>query len=961
MARLTALKFCAFAAAMFALARPALAQEAAVIDPAAERQDITSFVQPFDPGLPREGEPGVGADLGDVSWFFVDLRNNSAEPLARIIRFVDPAPGRFDFFAGGARHEIVQVLASSEGVELEMLRGMQNPGARIVLPSGEAVTIAVAVADPSAEAGVELWTQNALTRYEQATLLAAALLAGILIAAGAYLAGIAVLNREVKPALAASAMGAGAGALLAHHYVFGRIVLWDVMPAPAVAAAIAALAAGFAVAYLRRALPLEQAGRYFAQGFRILQWGFFALAPFAAAALPVKGLASLMIGIGAGAALFCVLRLSRQGEVNARRLLPAAFVLTASSLGGALYLLWLGRMWPGLDNLVSSGLTIGLALIAFAAGPVGRAEDAAPVEPERLIRPRPPRVPAPEAQDGSGRYALALAASHQGVWDFDVAQEKLYVSASVEAMLGLPPGSFSGSERNWANRIHTEDREVYDSALDAYRAQGNAAFAVEFRMKHADSGYRWLQLRASCIAEDGEAKRCIGVITDITNRKGQEQRLAHDAVHDALTGLPNRALFLDRLQRAIEAGKREGKSDAALIALDLDRFKTINDGLGHAAGDSVLMEVARRIERVAGAADTVARLGSDEFAILLEGEAEARIASLVEALAKSVSGPQDVSGQEVFASVSAGIAPIRATHGFAEDVLREAEIALYHAKRKGTGQSESYDPKFESKAGEALELETDLRRALENREIELRYQPIMALENGCVAGFEALLRWSHGTRGLLGADEFVPLAEETGLIVPLGRYALARAGEELARWQKFFPLKRPLFVSVNVSGRQILRSELARDFADALKRDGLEAGTLKLEITESAVMANPEAAIAALLHLKELGAGLALDDFGTGFSSLSYLQRYPFDTIKIDKSFIETLVTKEESRVIVQTIVRLAHELGMAVVAEGVENAETAARLKDMGCDFAQGFHYGQALGAVEAQGFIAQNWRVPA
>jgi diguanylate cyclase (GGDEF)-like protein len=383
----------------------------------------------------------------------------------------------------------------------------------------------------------------------------------------------------------------------------------------------------------------------------------------------------------------------------------------------------------------------------------------------------------------------------------------------------------------------------------------------------------------------------------------------------------------------------------------------INDGLGHSAGDEALIEIARRLEQAADPANIVARLGGDEFAVLVEGEGSKKAEKAAEKLLDWVGKPFAIAGQEVFAAASAGVTRVRDEHSFAEDVLREAEVAMYQAKRTGRGRIESFRPDLRAGASELLLLESDLRRAIERREIELYYQPIMYAKDGRVAGFEALLRWLHPQRGLLVADTFINVAEETGLIVALGRYALAHASEHLARWQKYFPLTHPLFVSVNVSGRQLLKPEFARDVAAILSAVPIKPGTLKLEMTENVVMTNPDAAVATLTRLKDMGAGLALDDFGKGFSSLSYLQRYPFDTIKIDRSFVERLGEKEDSKVIISSIISLAHELSKVVVAEGVETKANAERLKAMGCDFIQGYVYGAPMSPAEAQSFISLHW----
>ena len=384
-------------------------------------------------------------------------------------------------------------------------------------------------------------------------------------------------------------------------------------------------------------------------------------------------------------------------------------------------------------------------------------------------------------------------------------------------------------------------------------------------------------------------------------------------------------------------------------------MRVVTDGMGHQAGDRFLAQIARRLDHAAGPDDAVARLGTDEFAVLVLGSRGDEDGALVaQRIRDALSQPVAIGDKEIYPAPSIGLALIEPSHRFGGDVLREAEIAMYHAKRTGRGGFEIYQPQMKPRSADRLIMDTDLRTALERGQIEVHYQPIVRLEDNSIAGFEALMRWRHPSRGLLSPGDFIALAEETGLIVPLGRFAVEKAAAELKRWQSYFPAREPLFCSVNVSARQIFRHEFFDDVAAVLRREKLARQTLKLELTESVIMQNPETTARTLAQLKEAGAGLALDDFGTGFSSLAYLQRFPFDTVKIDRSFVADMAKNQETPVVLRSIVRLAHDLDMAVVAEGVETQAEATRLKQMRCEFAQGYLFGQPMDATAAYNLIA-------
>ncbi len=498
---------------------------------------------------------------------------------------------------------------------------------------------------------------------------------------------------------------------------------------------------------------------------------------------------------------------------------------------------------------------------------------------------------------------------------------------------------------------HREDLVALEEQMQHFTASTISSHQAELRYCHKSGKEVWAHLGMSLV-RDGEAQplHLIFQIQDITDRKRAEEQLLHDAFHDALTGLPNRALFMDHVKMAIQRSRRSGDRLFAALFLDLDRFKIINDSLGHMVGDQLLVGIAHRLEACLRPGDTVARLGGDEFTILLEDLActddAIEVALRVQ---EAVTQPFNIGGHEVFTTASIGIALSETGYERAEDLLRDADTAMYRAKMAGKKRHVVFDKAMHDRAMELLQLETDLRRALTRKEFFLNYQPIVNLETGLVASFEALVRWRHPERGLVFPGDFIPVAEETGLIVPLGLWVLNEACRQMREWQRLGLADESVTMSVNLSSRQFSQVDLIDHIASALRDSGLKAGNLKLEITESMVMENIDTAIDMLMQLRNLGVGLSIDDFGTGYSSLSYLHRFPIDTLKIDRSFVTQMTDNSENAEIVRTIVTLARSLDMAVVAEGVETADQLRQLGELGCDYGQGYLFSRPVGAGQA------------
>jgi diguanylate cyclase (GGDEF)-like protein/PAS domain S-box-containing protein len=538
------------------------------------------------------------------------------------------------------------------------------------------------------------------------------------------------------------------------------------------------------------------------------------------------------------------------------------------------------------------------------------------------------------------RQALAITGSGDIVWDWDVARDRVVTRPDISNLLGLPAGSLNGAARTWLPVLHSEDRDTFRTTLDVVLEHKRGKISQDLRLRGADGHYRWFTLRARPVmGSDGEIIRCAGTLADVTERKKAEERLLHDAVHDNLTGLPSRELFLNRLEAMISIARTEENVRPTVYLIDIDRFKQVNDSLGISAGDTILLTIARRLHRLLKPRDSLARLGGDQFALMLLSESEAgRIASVAEAINHAIRSPITFAKREIVLTASIGLVSWTAGQTTAEDMVKDAELAVHHAKRLGGDRIEPFRPAFRSAGSDRLQMESDLRRALERHEIKLVYQPIIRLEDRSVAGFEALMRWENPRRGTIPPADFIPIAEHCGLIVPLGLFAMQQAADDLAGWQKLVG-DMPLSVSVNLSSRQLLRRDLVTDVRSVIARSNLKPRCFRLELTESLVMDNPEQSAHVLARLKRLGIGLSLDDFGTGYSSLSYLTRFPFDTIKIDKSFIDDPSPKRA--VLLKSIINMAHELGLAVVAEGVPNETDARQLREMGCEFVQSFAFG--------------------
>ena len=480
---------------------------------------------------------------------------------------------------------------------------------------------------------------------------------------------------------------------------------------------------------------------------------------------------------------------------------------------------------------------------------------------------------------------------------------------------------------------------------------------AELIFHRQDESYFWADMNTVPIRnEHGQVTHFVSVMREVTERKHTEEQLRRNAFHDPLTGLPNRLLFTERLTEVISRSREQENNLFAVLFLDLDRFKVINDSLGHLIGDQLLIAIARRLEVCVKQSDLVARLGGDEFTILLDNiQDEAATHQVAERIHLELSRPFNLNGHEVFTTVSIGIALSSTDFEYTEDLLRGADIAMYRAKASGKACHEVFDTEMHNQAMFQMQLENDLRRAVEREEFVVYYQPIVSLITGRLAGFEALVRWMHPERGLISPGDFIPIAEETGLILPMGKLILREACRQLSEWQRLYPKHRRLSMSVNLSSRQFSQRGTIDLLRDVLQETGLSPAFLKLEITETAIMENTESAMDTLLQLKSMGIQLSVDDFGTGYSSLGYLYRFPMDILKIDRSFISRVDTDGEKLELVRTIITLAWNLGMDVVAEGVETTKQLAQLKMLKCEYGQGYLFSKPMSPADTTIFLTQ------
>jgi diguanylate cyclase (GGDEF)-like protein/PAS domain S-box-containing protein len=893
---------------------------------------------PGSDGIVRRIEVRAREEGTHPNWIVFALTNDTSEQIERLLvasHFRLVGSGVIWPDLGASR---ISAITASQGFPPERDESADADVFRLTLDPGTTVTYIAELRTPNLPQ-LYLWVPDAYK--DKVTSLA--LYKGIIIGVAGLLALFLTIVFVVKGAVIFPAAAALAWAVLAYvcidfgfwSKIFGTSVQTDRIWRAGAETSLAATLLVFLFAYLNL-------NRWHVRASHVaIAWLLFlvALIGLAVYDAPVAaGVARISLAAIGAIGLILVLYLSTHGYDRAVMLIPTWFLL----------LVWIAAagftvMGSLTNDLVSPALIGGLVLIvmligftvmqnAFAGGGIGHG-----------------------AITDVERKALALTGCGDVVFDWDVTSDRVYVSPELETQLGCGRGELEGPASGWLDILHPFERDRYRASLDALLEQRRGRINQDFRLRAADGHYYWFRMKARpVVGTDGEVIRVVGTLVDVTEHKTAQERLLHDAVHDNLTGLPNRELFLDRLDAALLQVQSDSRARPTVICIDVDRFRHINETIGLSAGDSILLTIARRLSRILKQQDTIARIASDQFAAIVVSETDTdNIIALANVVRRALSTSVTFAEKEIPLSASIGVALFDTQlHAKRDEMVKDAEIAMRYGKRVGGNRIEVFRPSMRSLRSDRLTLEADLRRALDRGEMKVFFQPIVRLEDRTVAGFEALLRWDHPKLGRLGPSEFIPIAEETGAIIDLGIFAMERTARELSAWQNALDVDPPLFASVNVSSRQLLRHDLLHDVKAVLSRCQVASGTLKLELTESLVMENPEFAAQILTQIRELGAGLSLDDFGTGYSSLSYLQRFPFDTIKIDRSFVHQN-GKGARPVILRSIVAMAHDLGMDVVAEGAESESDAIELYQLGCEFAQGYAFGHPISAAEARKLV--------
>lgn len=946
------LRFLAFVILLLGLASHSLALEAVRVTPDTDAIDLLPALETYkseDDRLTVQTAPGADGIVRRIevqareagarpAWIVFALKNESTDVIERLLvaprfRLIDSGLTWPDL--GSPR---IEAVTASQGPRPDREDGGDSDVFNITLPPGATITFIAELRTPRLPQ-LTLWDPeaykdkvNSLTLYR-----------GIVVGIAALLAMFLTVVVAVRGALIFPAAAALAWAVLVYLGVdFGLFAKFlNVRPEAErlYRAGAETVLAGTLVVFLFAYLNLNRwhvrysvlAGIWIVFLMALLGLAIFN-APVAA------GVARISIGVVAAVGFILIVYLSFHGYDRAVMLVPTWFLLliwcgaVALVIGGHLR----SEFAPPalLGGLVLIVMLIGFTVMqnAFSTGIIARG-----------------------TVTDAERKALALTGADDLIFDWDVLEDHIFVSPEFEHHLGLPRGTLDGPASAWVDVIHPTDRDRYRATLEAVLEQRRGRINQDFRLKTHEGHAVWYRLKARPVVDNnGEVVRVVGTLTDMTEQRTAEERLLRDAVHDNLTGLPNRKLFLERLDAALIFSRSDPNMRPTVIGIDLDRFKQVNDSLGPTAADTILLTVARRLSRLMKPNDVLGRLAGDSFAVILMSEQDReRVLALADLMRRAISAVMIYDGREIIVPATLGLVfPADVANADRDMIVKCAELAVTHGKRSGGDRVEIFRSDMQSDKVDKLAVGTELRRALERNEMRVLFQPIVRLEDRTVAGFEALVRWDHPRLGRLSPSEFIPIAEETGLIHDLGLFVMERTARELNLWQQTLVVDPPIFASVNISSRQLLRHDLLQDVKGIFLRHPVIRGSLKLELTESLIMENPEYAAQMMIRLREIGAGLALDDFGTGYSSLAYLQRFTFDTLKIDQSFVRH--TGGGARpVILRSIIALAHDLKMQVVAEGAETEADTVELSQLGCEYAQGYAFGQPMTIEQARRLI--------
>lgn len=939
------------ALALFAVPGPAAALEAIVLSPGLDRIDLTSKGELFE-GRGDRLQPETAAGLDSVptrldvpavtagtnpNWFVFALTNPAAEPVERWL-----TAERYSVVGSGAIWPDLDTgritnVTPSYGFQPVRIPNERADIFKITVEPGRTVTFVAELASGGFPR-MNLWKPVEYELKVRDRQLFNGILLGLTGLLAIFLTVIFAANHKIIFPAAALVAWCVLGHLCVDFGFFHK--LFQLRPEDnavyraAFEAATAASLVVFLYAFLRLGLGL---------GLIRMLLGVWILGQFALVAIAVidprlastfARLSFLLIG-GAGALFIGFLAF--RGQDRALSLVPTWILFLVWIFGASVVLT--GRLAgdavvSGLaGGLVLNVLLIGFTVTQFAFRSVASRYGEAPNEGE--LR------------------SLAVDGAGCAVWEWNGRRDEIKVGRAMEETLGLPAGDLNRRVEGFAQYLHEADRERFKLMLWSIQEREGARIRLEFRMRHADGSYRWFELEAASVTgADRRSIHCVGLCRDVTDTKRAHKRLLQDSVHDTLTRLPNKALLLDRIGVAMQRTKSDKLPRPTLLYIDIDRFKSINTSLGSEIGDSLLLTTARRLQRHLGPCDTLARVGGDQFAILLTAEQQAnQLASLAERVRRSLRAPIKIAGHDVVLTGSLGIAIVEAEATNPEEAVKDAEIAMYRAKRQGADRIEIFRPEMRGERDDRATIEAELRKALEKTTIRVLYQPIVYLPTEDVVGFEAVLRWDHPKYGSVSPDVLLGDACPADLAIKLGSFALVRAAQEAARWHKELPpSETPIFAAVNVASRHWYRHELAQEVRHVTGRETLPKGALRLEIAEELVMQNPELSSELLELLNGAGASLALDHFGAGYCSLAYVQKLPFDTIKIDQALAGAGRTAEggDSSVL-RSVTAFARELGRKTVAQGVVTEADAKFLRSIGCEFGQGSFYDEPMSEREA------------
>ncbi|HZZ62624.1 MAG TPA: EAL domain-containing protein [Roseiarcus sp.] len=938
---------------MFALAlagaTPALAVRSVRVSADSDAIDLTRAVErysaqgdriqvstaPGPDGIVRRIEVSALEAGVQPSWIVFALTNDSDEQLTRLIvaphfRLVGSGVVWPDL--GASR---ITTITASQGQAPEREDNPQADVFRLTLDPGTTVTYVAELRTPNLPQ-LYLWEPDAFKDKSASLTLYEGILIGIAGLLALFLTIVFVVRRAmIFPAAAALAWAVFAYVCIDFGFwrkMFGLEDASERIWRAGVEATIAATLIVFLFAYLNlRRWHVRYL--HFAMAWLVLMAAVVALSVFNA---PVAaGVARISIATVAGVGLLLILSLAARGSDRAVMLIPTWYLLAVWVVAaGATTLGYVTNdlAAPGLvGGLVLIVMLIGFTVMQFAfSGAGGGGENAADAE----------------------RRSLAMTGSGEAIFDWNVVNDEISGGEALESQLGLKRGALDGPAAGWLDILHPLDRDRYTLALDGLLHQRSGRINHDLRLRGSDGHYFWYVLKARPVTSaDGEVVRVIGSLADVTEIKSAEERMLRDAIHDNLTGLPNRELFHDRLNSALYLAQKAGGAAPAVLVVDIDGFKSVNDSFGLSMGDAALLAVARRLARDLKPGDTLARLAGDQFGAIMLAETSADdLSAMLDELRAALAAPICFGEREIALTVSIGAALYNPKqHVKGGELLTDAQLALANAKKAGGDRAVLFAPSMRSYASDRRMLENDMRHAIERREIMVLFRPIVRLEDRTVAGFQALARWRHHRLGILDEDEFASIAEAAGVMIDVGTFLLDTTARELAAWQKALEVNPPIFATVSASSRQLLSYDLLADVRAALSRHFAERGSLRLAIAESLVMENPEYAAALLQRVREIGAALMLDRFGAGYTSLGHLPQYRFDAMRIDASLVRPNAFGARSPVL-RSVVTMAQEIGMEVISEGAETESDAVELAQIGCQFAQGAAFGQPMSAAAAR-----------